>query len=68
MVAGITTGLLDGCSYPLEASGWLVFFLGGLRVVAVISWTHPDGCCCFLEASGRLPLLPGGYLVVTIIS
>ena len=37
MVAVICRRLLGGCCYLSEASGWLLLFVGGVWVVAVIS-------------------------------
>ena len=51
---------LDGCRYFLVGSGWLLLFLDGLWMVAVISWWTLDGCCCCLVNSGWLLLFTGG--------
>ena len=47
MAAVITGRLLDGCSYLLQPSGYLLLFPWGLWMVPVISWRLLDGCCCF---------------------
>ena len=59
---------LDGCCSFLVASGWLLFFPGGLWMVAVLSWWPLDGCCYFLVASGWLLLFPGGLWMVAVVS
>ena len=43
---------LDGCRYFLVGSGWLLFFLDGLWMAALIYWWALDGCCYFLMGFG----------------
>ena len=68
MVAVLPWRLLDGCCSSLEASGWLLFFLGGFLMVAVLPWRLLDGCCSSLVASGSLILFVGRFLMVAVPS
>ena len=50
----------------MVASRWLLFALGSIWVVSVVSGCHVDGCCYFLVAFGWLPVLPIGIWMVAV--